>query len=68
VNVTAKYRFNVRPEQDSNLRPTAEEIVCQAALTRPVAGERMSGVPVSDRDRPLVTVRSGTPRARPQPT
>jgi len=33
-------------------------------LTRVVAGEYLCGVPVSDRDSPLITVRSGTLRAR----
>jgi len=33
-------------------------------LTWPVAGEPLCGVSVSDRDLQLITVRSGTPRAR----
>jgi hypothetical protein len=33
-------------------------------LTWPAAGQLRCGVPVSDRDSPLITVRSGTPRAR----
>jgi len=33
-------------------------------LTCPAAGWGCWGVPVSDRDSPLITVQSGTPRAR----
>jgi len=35
-----------------------------ANVTWPAAGQDSGGVPVSDRDRPLISIRSGTPRAR----
>lgn len=45
-------------------RPPACKHCGQGRLTCSSPGERLRGVSVSDRDSPLITVRSGTPRAR----
>jgi hypothetical protein len=46
-----------------NLTPACKDCG-HGGLNWPAAGERPRGVPVSDRDAPQTTVRSGTPRAR----
>jgi hypothetical protein len=64
--VSSRFRMSRHPPRSmtSNPRPLACKDCGASGLTWPTAGERRRNVSVSDRDSPLITVRSGTPRAR----